>query len=250
MQIPDWNATKNTLHIAAQIMSAVRKAAGERQPNHLHHSLYPTPHGLRTGDIPGAGEVTLNYNAGTIAGAGFEITIAGKSSQAVFDELQTAVEPHNITLKAPDELSDDVMTFDADHAAAFTDLHREIFGALARTKAYLMGAQTPLVVWSHGFDMSTIWFSEGMDEDSDPHINMGFSPGTPDTPEPYLYFYTWPFRQQVVDSLPDIVTWNEAWGNPGGTVVYSKLAATPDVEATIVEILLHIYAVGSDALKS
>ncbi|MEM6281462.1 MAG: DUF5996 family protein [Chloroflexota bacterium] len=250
MQIPDWNATKHTLHTATQIMSAVRKAAGERQPNHLHHSLYPMPDGLRTGDIPGAGELTLNHRTGTIAGNGIDIAFAGKSSQAVFDELQTAVEPHDITLNAPDELSDDVMAYDAEHAAAFADLHWEVFRALSRVKANLNGGQTPLVVWSHGFDMSTIWFAGEMDEENDPHINMGFSPGTPDTPEPYLYFYVWPFQQAVADDLPDIVTWNESWGTPGGTVVYSKLAATPSVENTIVETLLHVYRVGSHALKS
>ena len=81
---------------------------------------------------------------------------------------------------------------DSDQAKTYAQVMWRMFGTLARLKAHMYGPQTPIALWPHGFDLSTIWFVDGMEERYDPHINFGFSPGTPDVGQPYFYFYAWP----------------------------------------------------------
>lgn len=247
----DWQNTKNGLHQAAQVVSAFRKATIDPLPNHLHHSLTPTQNGVRTGAMKNLEEFSLNYPALTITytrnkSEAFSIDLAGHSQSSLFEAISAQLQDHNnegIAPQKPDFATDEFI-LNADHATAFASMNWQMFEAIAITKAHFFGGQTPIVLWSHGFDLSTIWFAEGMDEAKDPHINIGFSPGTTDHPEPYLYFYAYPVQPEIHDNLPEIVTWNSNWGTPGGMVPYSRLLEQDDPTAAVEAVLLHIYHIG------
>ena len=48
-----------------------------------------------------------------------------------------------------------------------------MFQMLAVVKASMFGPQNPLVLWPHGFDLSTLWFVDGMVEASNQFLIPG-----------------------------------------------------------------------------
>jgi hypothetical protein len=98
------------------------------------------------------------------------------------------------------------------------------------------------VVWPHGFDLSFLWFARGFDEGGDPHLNFGFSPGSPGFPRPYVYAYAHPKPEGMFDFKPPApARWNtEPW--TGIVIDYDALAAASDAESTLETLLLDIHA--------
>jgi hypothetical protein len=113
----------------------------------------------------------------------------------------------------------------------------------------MFGPQTPIILWPHGFDQSTLWFVDGMDEHKDPQINVGFSPGTSDVGQPYFYFYAWPVPDRLPEKLPDAIWWNTAWSTPGGVLTYEKFANESDPDAFVTHVLDEVYQTASAMLK-
>ena len=111
-----------------------------------------------------------------------------------------------------------------------------------------MALKTPIALWSHGFDLSTLWFVDGMDEHKDSQMNFGFSPGTPDVGQPYFYFYAYPVPDGVHEKLPDVITWNTAWSTPGGVLEYEKFAGESDPEGFVLDVLTAVYQTTSPML--
>jgi hypothetical protein len=249
--LPDWSATKNTLHLASQVISALRKTAQPPLPNHLHHSLTPTPNGVTTGPLPQIGMFSLDFTTGTIHhlqnGQSIDSYMAqGQSQASLFEAIAEHLHDmdYDIALPTPD-FSTDTLTFDPSHGATFATVLRTMYTTLAWTKSHFYGFQTPVVQWSHGFDLSTIWFPDGEDEDSDPHMNFGFSPGTADHPEPYLYVYAYPTQTALRDALPEGFNWETSWGTHGASLALLRpcwQCSDPVVEAG--HKLMTLYHVG------
>jgi len=228
--LPNWQPTQTALHLAAQVISTVRVAALEPLPNHLHHSLTPTPNGVTTGELPHLGRFTVDYRAGTLRHTHngtmiSEHRLDGATQAGLFEALADEIHEmeYDLALPTPGDMATDALTFDAAHGAAFAEMKTWAFDVIARTKAHALGFQTPLVLWSHGFDLSTLVFVRGNDEESDPHMNLGFSPGTDAHPAPYLYIYAYPQQAALRDALPDGWAWQTDWSTPGGLLPYDKL---------------------------
>ena len=136
---------------------------------------------------------------------------------------------YDLALPSSSDMADDLLHVDPTHGAAFADMNAWAFGVIAAVKAQALGFQTPLGVWPHGFDVSSLVFARGSVEESDPHKNIGFSPGTDAHPTPYLYTYAYPEQAALRDALPDGWTWETSWGTPGGLIPYDALGdATGD----------------------
>jgi hypothetical protein len=253
--LPDWQPTQSTLHHAAQVISDVRKAAIPPLPNHLHHSITPTPYGATTGDLPHLGRFSLDFAHGTITHIHNSVDISHYTLTdhsptslyaAISDELHEM--EYDIALKTPSDLSDQTFKFDPAHGQSFAAIMQRMFNAIAQAKAHYLGFQTPLVLWSHGFDLSTLWFAHGSDEEEDPHMNFGFSPGTSAHPEPYIYAYAHPTQTALRDALPDGFQWNTDWSTHGALMPYSALTETDTPENMIAAKLVKLYQVGAAAL--
>lgn len=228
--LPDWHPTKTTLHQAAQVISTVRVATIDALPNHLHHSLTPTPNGATTGNLPHLGEFNLDYRTGKLEHTHNGALISthkldGATQANLFAALSEEIHEmeYDVALPTPGDLSEEPLTFDRAHGAAFADLNAWAFDVIARTKAHALGCQTPLVLWSHGFDLSTLVFARGHNEEADPHMNLGFSPGTDAHPTPYLYIYAYPEQAALRDALPEGWAWQTDWSTPGGLLPYAGL---------------------------
>jgi hypothetical protein len=117
-----------------------------------------------------------------------------------------------------------------------------IYTAMARFRARLFGPMSRMVVWPHGFDLSFLWFTEGLDESKNPHMNFGFSPGSPGFDRPYLYAYAHPLPPGFFDiPIPAGARWQkEGW--TGIVIDYDTLIGEEHVEAELEKRLLDIHA--------
>jgi hypothetical protein len=98
-----------------------------------------------------------------------------------------------------------------------------------------------MVVWPHGFDLSFLWFTHGLDESKDPHMNFGFSPSSPGFARPYIYAYAHPKPPGMFDvEIPQYARWNtDPW--TGIALDYEVMAVEEDVESVIEKTLLQIH---------
>lgn len=250
--------TRTVLHQTSHVISIFRQQMIDPLPNHLHHSLLPTPTGVRTGSISGFGELSVDFRTGQLHFAKFDdttlkIDIRGHTQRSLFDALAVKLQEINLSVDVVEgELETEVYTFDVDNAALLADMFSQMQTALARTKAHFIGGQMPLVLWSHGFDLSSIWFPMGssMNEENDPHMNIGFSPGTEAVPEPYVYFYVYPVQDPIRENLPPNAIWQADWSTPGGMIPYSTLATSSDAIGTVSDALLSVYELAYGLLKT
>lgn len=263
--------TLESLHTAARLLGAVRLLVFERQPNFLELGLKITPDGLSTDRLPEGGEVTLDFRRLALVyqpGNGGEVLlpISGESQAGLLEMLLRTIHPRELAEIAP--LSDGIsyteamfqaaervvnrlkpkrdhlsgtqpLTFDAGSACSYADALYAIFTGVARFRARLDGAQSPVVVWPEHFDLSFLWFA-GVPDEHRPHLNFGFAPFSAGIDEPYLYAYAYPYPSAYSPpSLPDGARWHTR-GWTGVVLPYSEIAkqATPEafVEASCIAI--------------
>ncbi|HLU09039.1 MAG TPA: DUF5996 family protein [Oceanobacillus sp.] len=242
-----WESTRDDLHRAAQVIGALKKTIVPQQVNALHLSLFVYSKGLTTGKLPEGGELALNFidqcaEYHSAEGATETITLAGSNPATLASTLvEFTANEQTDTLPLP---SDSTSPFQIDPTAA-ADYARTlytVYTALARFRARLLGTMTPLVVWPHGFDLSFLWFhGNDLDEHSQPHLNFGFSPGSPGFPRPYLYAYAYPSPDDLTSrTLPSPARWfTESW--KGAVVDYDNLT-DDDPENQIETLARSIYA--------
>jgi len=255
-ELPNWEATKQTLHQAAQVLSLIRNADINRLPNHLHHSLIPAPDGASTGLTLHMGTFDLHYPTATVTHSqnGMVISehkLSGHTQASLFEAIADEIHEmdYDVALPSPSNLAETPFTVQPDHAIAFMTVSRAMFEAIAVMCAHCLGFQTPLVLWSHGFDLSTLWFQEGSVEEQDAHMNFGFSPGTDDHPEPYIYAYAWPVQPALRDALPPGWEWESNWSTHGASLRYSAFARATDPAGEVSGGLFGLYQAGMAALR-
>lgn len=245
--LPNWDNTRIALHQAAQILGEVRKASGIRLPNHAHLTVEVTSRGVTTGTTP-EGTLTLDFPDRQItyvcpAGSITHIPLAGHTQIALADAVLKAITDHDHTVIINRDPITGTTPLEADPALAanYANALYSIFTAIARFRARIIGPMSPLNVWPHGFDLSMLWFAHGFVEEQDPHINIGFSPGSPGFPRPYIYVYARPIPEGLFDiKLPEPAYWTrERW--TGIVIDYDYLAAQPNHEAVLENLLQEIY---------
>jgi hypothetical protein len=119
------------------------------------------------------------------------------------------------------------LTLDRDTAAGYAQAQDTVFTGLARFRARLEGHMTPIVLWPHHFDLSTLWMLDPEMDDHKPHLNFGFAPFTPGQfDQPYLYAYAYPYPDGFVPpAVPAPLRWQrDGW--TGLVVTYDDLAET------------------------
>jgi hypothetical protein len=249
--LSDWGHTRIGLHEAAQVIGAIRKLDAVPLPNYLHLALEVVPEGLTSGKLAKSigGDLLLDYrNAAVVYTAPEEgvssIPIPAHTQttlmDAVLEAMAKAGHPAN-----PDRSKisgTDSLRVHPGMAEEYLEASYSIYTALARFKARLFGPMSRIVVWPHGFDQSFLWFARGFDEEKDPHMNFGFSPGSAGFERPYVYAYARPLPPGFFDiQIPAGARWQkEGWS--GIVIDYDTLAAEEHIEAALERHLLDIHA--------
>jgi len=260
MSLPDyhaWEATRSALHQAMQVLRSARLLSVSPQPNDAHYGMFPIPAGAATGPLNSGGTLSLDFARGMLiyergGVETFTLGLRGRSQRSLFVEAFAGLRAAGLSGE-PDRSKithDEPLDFDPEQGAEFGGVMWRMALALMRFKARMSGAQSPLMLWAHGFDYSSLWFPGGMDERRDPHINVGFSPGTPDVGQPYFYLYAWPPPQGLREALPPGMIWMEGWSAPGGALPYALIARSEDPEGLAIDMLWDFFGAAAGALKA
>lgn len=242
--LTNWDSTHAGLHQAAQVIGTVRKTVAEPLPNYAHLGLFVTPTGVTTGSLPFGGKLSLEFASRSVVYSGGSISLAGHTQSSLTDAVLNMLKDkgHNITLDRAKLGGTQPLDVHTDTAADYAKALYSIHTAIARFRSRLFGSMSPMIIFPHGFDLSTLWFARGSVETQDPHMNFGFSPGSPGLPRPYVYVYAHPIPAGMFDvQLPEGARWyREGW--KGIVIDYDRLAKESDHETKLENMLRDIQA--------
>lgn len=254
--LANWDNTRTGLHQAAQVLGGFRKVLAEPLPNYAHLGLFVTPQGVTTGKLTNGSELTLDFTSQSVRyhspdHSENEIELDGQSQLTLTDAIQVAMRDagHEVEPDRSKITGSDLWKIDPTSAREYAPTLHSIFTAIARFRGRLLFSLSPMIIWPHGFDLSFLWFPKGFDEKNDPHMNFGFSPGSPGFDRPYIYVYAYPVPQGFLEiELPKGARWNkDKW--TGVVIDYDYLAGHADHEGLLEGMLHEIYAASAPLLK-
>ncbi|MCK6579689.1 MAG: DUF5996 family protein [Anaerolineae bacterium] len=238
-----WTPTIHTLHQAAQVIARVQATVLPARRNALHLGLEPTPAGLRTQRLPGGMHVVLNFAGLTVmvedAAAGEAIDLTAHTQASLLRTLQDRLTLAEVRKAETVSGIERLDRADRAVARAYAEAQYAAFTGIARFRARLEGHLSPVVVWAHHLDISTLVFSPAnaaMNE-AKAHLNFGFAPFTEGQyARPYLYAYAYPYPDGFIPpALPAPLVWNrEGWT---GIVTGIDALAQADDPAAMIEAL-------------
>lgn len=243
----ETHPTRTSLHHTARLLSELRRAYTSPQPMALHLACYITSTGLTTSKTS-AGEFTLNFAESTLnyqplSGDAHRFPLSRYADTGALREavLQAASAYQPINAFRPTD--DTKLEIDLTLAHEYHLTFQIITDTLARTRGWLHGTLSPLVVWAHGFDVSNIWFKKHDLDENQPHIALGFSPGSTGFARPYVYMYASPMPENFTAlSLPKLAHWTTAsW--KGAVIDYDTLRTDPQPAASLHTTLMAIYEI-------
>lgn len=254
--LSDWDSTRSGLHQAAQVLGGIRKAVAAPLPNYAHLGLFVTPTGLTTGKLPEGDQLLLDFTTQVITyicpvNTHNPVALAGHTQMTLTDAVIEAMTNAGHGVQPDRAKITGTQLFEINPALAqdYAPALHSIFSAMARFRARLLGSMSPMIIWPHGFDLSSLWFARGSVEGKDPHLNIGFSPGSPGFPRPYIYIYAHPMPVGMSEvELPEPAYWtHERW--TGIVIDYDYLAAQSDHEAVLEGMLGSIFAAVAPLFK-
>lgn len=249
-----WTPAITALHQAVQVIGRIQATLLPPRKNAAHLPLLPHPFGLYTQTLPDGSRFDLNFAEATVYhlpaargqdGAKFRLEDHTQVSllKAIKDYLALA------EIKNPGSIVHETPLFENRFLTTFhgyMDVQYAAFTGIARFRARLMGMFSPVAVFPHHFDISTLIFHPSnteMDE-SRKHINIGFAPFTDGQYErPYLYAYASPVTYPVdfqPPALPKPAIWN-AKGWQGTVMNWKDMYGGHDPSQRVEELCMAFY---------
>ncbi len=242
------NATDDLrqLHRAAGVLGAINQFDRMPETNHLEQTLRVERSGLSTGQLPSGHTFALDLERLELRADQARIGLHGLGQRGLLEAALNAtglaqdvpafvagLEAKGVPVDTADLLNDAPIQVNPSVATDYAGVLWRVFTAISRFRARLTGPVTPVAVWPHGFDLSTLWFSTPTALERAPHMNYGFAPFDRSGSAPYLYAYAYPMPDGFEQlSLPEGAHWNTQGWN-GMVVPYSQMAHTDDPEALI-----------------
>ncbi|MCA9929454.1 MAG: hypothetical protein KC419_13285, partial [Anaerolineales bacterium] len=244
LTLSDWQPTRDTITVYAQILGKIRRAMTPKQKHWWHISLRAASVGLTTTPLPANGqtvELLLDFTKHhlfilTSRGEQHRIPLQGQSAAAfcteVLDELAAiGIEPAiDRTLFAEYTPG----TYDETAVFTFWQILSQIDITFKTFKHSFRRESSPVQLWPHHFDLAVVWFSGRLVPDQDPaneeyadeQMNFGFSTGDSSIAEPYFYATAYPTPDAFTSRpLPDDAYWHTTGFN-AAILPYAALTAT------------------------
>ncbi len=279
LPLEEWRATKNTLHLFAQIIGKIRLKLVPKTNHWWHVPLYISSQGLTTRAIPyGYGnfeiELDLLDHSLTIRTNG-----GHKRSFPLYDGLSVS-EFYHRTFQALGELGIDVKIlarpYEAPSTEPFETDHRDcaynrdyvnrfwrilvaVDGILQEFRGRFIGKSTPVHLFWHSFDLALTRFSgrpaparEGagrVEREAYSHevVSFGFWAGDDNVPAPAFYSYTFPEPEGLRDEplRPEQAYWGTVHGGAEALLMYDDVRRADDPRAMVLEFLESAYEAGA-----
>lgn len=221
-ELEDYQKSVGSLKLASRVLGQIRAAASPEQPNHLQHSIVPEPYGASSGELDVGGTIHFHYLDRTIhwvvgGQTKFEVNISDHNQKSLTETVFEHFKEQGHDLKPdPDKMKDETdFELNDQINQQYLEIQNRMAAVLGHVHAHLTGWSSAISLWPHGFDLSFLWFKEGSNEEKDPHMNFGFSPGLDDG-KPYVYFYAWPTPEKFASSRAPLQgLWQKDWSAPG-----------------------------------
>jgi Family of unknown function (DUF5996) len=280
LPLDEWDDTKDTLHLWAQIVGKVRMATSPPRNHWWHATLYLDVRGLTTRPMRSASGVTFQIDfdlvedrllVETDAGAVESFDLHDGLSVASFDEeLHATLKRLGIDVEIQETPFGVPMTTpfprDAQHAAYDRDAVERFWKILGWSASvfeefsgWYCGKTSPVQLFWHSFDLAVTRFggsraqlvaeADAVTQEAYSHelVSFGFWAGDQDMREPSYYSYTHPepdgLRSEPL--LPDRAHWTELGSGSLAVLPYEAVRAAADPRETLLSFLESAYRAGA-----
>ena len=263
----DWQPTRDTIQIYAQLMGKIRRALTPRQKHWWHISLHVAVTGLTTTQIPAGSmtfEMLLDFTSHqliitTSRGEQWRKPLRGQSAAAFCDEALAALVTMDIRPDIDRSLFSDTTprTYEAGAVERFWQALSQIDAIFKQFKGELRQETGPVQLWPHHIDLAMLWFSGRLvpgadpadEENADEQMNFGFSPGDAGIPDPYFYITAYPLPDGLTDTpLPEGAKWQTS-GFSGAVLMYESLVEAGDPAEKLLNFLRTVQQAGASLMK-
>jgi Family of unknown function (DUF5996) len=278
---PDWEPTKETLHLWAQIVGKVKLASAPPKNHWWHVPLYLDVHGLTTRLLHGADgtpfEIRFDFAAHRLvvetARAEESFALADGLSVGAFDrELHTALgrlgldvaivgQPFGVPTTTPFAEDEEHHSYDAEAVERFWRVLDWSADVLEEFAGWFCGKESPVHLFWHSFDLALTRFSgrrapaqpeaDAVSREAYTHevVSFGFWAGDQNIREPSYYSYTAPEPAGLRDRplSPATARWTDAGTGSLALLPYEDVRTAADPKAMLLDFLQSAYEAGADA---
>jgi hypothetical protein len=278
LPLEEWDATKDTLHLWAQIIGKTRLALMPMRNHWWNATLYPSARGLTTRRMPVDAhnlEIEIDlvdhrlWARTTESDASFELhhglSVADFHERLndILDRLDVRVdiraEPFGVPMTTPFPDDHDHASYDPDAVARFLRILQWSADVLEEFAGWYCGKASPVHLFWHGFDLATSRFSgrraaarSGVDAvtaEAYSHevISFGFWAGDKNSPFPAYYSYTAPEPAELPNTAlrPAEASWTAQANGSLAILRYDDVRSARDPKATLLDFLQSAYEAGA-----
>jgi Family of unknown function (DUF5996) len=279
LPLDEWDATKTTLHLYAQIVGKIQLAA-TRPLNHWWNATYRvTARGFATRRMQ-VGETAFDIEfdlvdhalvVRTDGRARETIPLRDGLSVAEFHEtlfvllgrlgidVDIKAEPYGVPMTTPFAEDREHASYDREYVERFARVLRWAEWTLQEFSSWFCGKQSPVHLFWHGFDLAMTRFSgarapanEGADavtREAYSHkvISFGFWPGDDHTRFPAFYSYTAPEPDDLASEplAPAGAMWKELPSSHLAVLPYDDVRTAADPRQTLLAFWESAYEAGA-----
>lgn len=277
-----WNETRITVHIILQIIGKTRLASSPRKNHWWNITLYVSPKGFSTFNIPvneGIDSVEITFNIARkaviisqSAGAEIVISLAQNPTIADFYKEYTAnlkgtglsvdfvEKPFDVDIEKPFNSITEYHHFDWNYIEKFWKIMQWNNSIFQEFSGRFYGKSCPVHIYWHHLDLVVTRFSgkklppmdpsaRVLEKDAYSHeqISFGFWIGDKNVPEPMYYSYTYPSPKGIDKETlhPEGAKWQDSNGSPMALLSYEKVKSSGNPRKAVLDFLESAYQAGA-----
>jgi hypothetical protein len=280
LPLEEWELTKDTLHLWAQIVGKIRMASTAPRNHWWHAALYVDVRGLTTRRMHSPNGVTFQIDfdfvdhrlvVRTNRGAVESFALVDGVSVAAFDdELHAALRrlgidveiretPFGLPTSTPFPADAEHATYDRDAVQRFWRILDWSDGVLEEFAGWYCGKTSPVHIFWHSFDLALTRFSgeiapprpdlDPVNRETYSHdvVSFGFWAGDWRVREPTYYAYTAPEPADVREQplRPEQAQWTKLGGGSLAVLPYETVRMASDPGRTLLAFLESAYRAGA-----
>jgi hypothetical protein len=280
LPLTDWEATKRTLHLWAQIVGKIRLASTAPRNHWWNVTLYVDVRGLTTRRMhaPDGDTFQIRFDfvdhrlvVETNAGAVESFDLVDGLSVADFDAqlhetlgrlgIDVAIRelPYGVPMTTPFPADREDATYDRDAVERFWRILDWTDGVFEEFSGWYCGKTSPVHLFWHSFDLAVTRFggkrapaipdADPVTQEAYTHevVSFGFWAGDDNVREPTYYSYTAPEPDGLRDRPlhPDDALWVEQGSGSLALLRYDVVRTAADPRATLLAFLESAYQAGA-----
>jgi hypothetical protein len=278
LPLEEWKATKDTLHLWAQIVGKTRLALMPMRNHWWNVTLYPSARGLTTRRMSGDAhnlEIELDLvdhrlrARTTESETGFELhdgLSVADFHRLLTDALDTLgvkadirAVPFGVPMTTPFGADEQHARYDANAVSRFLRILQWSADALEEFAGWYCGKASPVHVFWHSLDLATSRFSGkrapvppetgSVEAEAYSHeiISFGFWAGDDTNPFPAYYSYTAPEPPGLPEQelRPETAAWLPQTVGSLAVLAYDDVRTSADPRATLLSFLQSAYEAGA-----